>query len=303
MNNSALDLGRKILAELADIKRTIHDAIKIPHNKEIETNNGEDHTSSSQQQSSKPIVTEAESTPPVTSTKKADQKYNGLINWLTKWKVAMEYGGVAILAAYTVINYCMLRTSTGQLVVMQNQLFLQERPWLKISHTIIKPLTFDVTRQGGQMAIMTIQNIVENVGQTVALNVSTWEDVLPVDMASPTPALLRQAEVCESKRQGVITGYTVFPHDPFTEQQTVGPSMAEIAKVERHDNGMASFVLVGCVSYGSSLEPMNGRRHETQFMYFLGKSDVEGGMETLVNPHGVADRLVLFKAPLILAAD
>ena len=68
------------------------------------------------------------------------------------------------------------------LEIARKQIEVSERPWVKVSHRIISPLTFDVGgRVAGNVAMTTIEDTFENVGQTVALNVLSWEDVMPRD--------------------------------------------------------------------------------------------------------------------------
>lgn len=303
MNNSGLDIGRKILSELAEIKRILHDAIKIPRHETVKARDAHGHTKDSQYEPPIAPVSDPKATVAIPTACKTNYKHNKLIEWLTQWKIAMEWGGVAILAAYTGINYCMLRTSTAALEVTHQQLILQERPWIKVTHRIVRPLAFNVRRNGGPMAVMTIDNVLDNVGQSVALNVFTWEALLPVDTTDLTQATTTLRQTCESRRRPKQdAGYTVFPRDPFVDESTIGPSMADIARTERRDVGVA-FVLVGCVSYRFPFEPVDALRHQTQFMYFLGALDSDGGMETFVKPQGVADKLVLFKSPFFFTAD
>jgi hypothetical protein len=71
----------------------------------------------------------------------------------------MEALGAATIAQNQVL--------ANQLTTMQNGQIVQERPWIKVGHGISAPLTFDVEgRIGSPMATMTIQDTIENVGQT-----------------------------------------------------------------------------------------------------------------------------------------
>ncbi|HEY2118008.1 MAG TPA: hypothetical protein VGH37_02385 [Candidatus Acidoferrum sp.] len=56
-----------------------------------------------------------------------------------------------------------------------------QRPWVKIKHRIVKSLTFNVAGNGGPVDSMTVEDTIENVGQSIALNVFSWEDVFPID--------------------------------------------------------------------------------------------------------------------------
>src|SRR5258708_4553701 len=61
----------------------------------------------------------------------------------------------------------------------------RQRPWLKVNHRIVTPLTFGVDGNGGKIAKMVLEDTFENVGQGVALDVFSREDVVPIEMRSP----------------------------------------------------------------------------------------------------------------------
>src|ERR1700682_502177 len=61
-----------------------------------------------------------------------------------------------------------------------DMLVLGQRPWVKIKHRIVSPLTFNVASEDGLIASMTVETTMENVGQSVALNLLQWEDIFPV---------------------------------------------------------------------------------------------------------------------------
>jgi hypothetical protein len=77
-----------------------------------------------------------------------------------------------------------------------NEFQASQRPWVKIKHRITSPLTFNVERNGGPTAIMTLEDTLENVGPSVAVNVLNWEDVIALDTNSlnPDTARARQKE-------------------------------------------------------------------------------------------------------------
>jgi hypothetical protein len=194
-----------------------------------------------------------------------------------------------------------------------NQLVLTERPWVKIKQRIISPLTFNLggRASGIPVAMIKIEDTIENVGATVAVNVLSWEDVIPVDLDhSIRTARARQREYCDAQRhpnpQG-LSGYTLFPHDPSIGQSTVGPQMPNVAAAtirnESGLNGKVAFVLVGCVWYRSSFEPATNPTHQTRFMYWLGKPLDSGGFQPFVIPSGVASELRLIYMPDGFTAD
>jgi len=184
-----------------------------------------------------------------------------------------------------------------------DQLVLGERPWVKIKHRIVTPLTFDIggRASGIPVALMTIEDTIENVGQTVAINVLSWEDVIPADPDhSIRTARARQKEYCDANRHPDprgLSGSTLFPHDPSIQQSIVGPQMPKVAEATIRNgpglNGKVAFVLVGCVFYRSSFEPRSRPTHQTRFIYWLGVPYSEGGFQPYVIPSGVAAELRL----------
>jgi hypothetical protein len=191
----------------------------------------------------------------------------------------------------------------------KGSLVLAERPWVKIKHRIIEPLTFN---QAGPVAKIVIEDTLENVGPTVALNVLSWEEVIPID-AGAFPfhrARLRQSEYCDANRHPdprQLQGYMLFPHDPQVQNSIVGPTMETVMKAAAASPGSLSgkvgFMLVGCVFYRSSFEPASNPTHQTRFVYLLGKVVPPGFLNQYVIPSGVASELQLIAMPDGFSAD
>jgi hypothetical protein len=158
---------------------------------------------------------------------------------------------------------------------------------------------------------MVVEDTLENVGQSIALHVFSWEDVIPMDsIGGIETARARQSEWCEANRHrnsGGLSGYVLFPKEPFVQNSAMGPFMDAVTKAADSSTGdlrgKAGFVLVGCVVYRSSFEPPTAPAHETKFIYWLGARDQEGGIQPYVNPIGVADSLRLITFPDGFSAD
>jgi hypothetical protein len=222
-----------------------------------------------------------------------------------------------VLAAAAIYQFTIMRgqldTMRGQLGEMQKQTVLTERPWVKIKQRIINPLTFNVggRASGIPIAMMTVEDTIENIGPTVAVDVLSWEGVIPVDLNhSISTARARQKEYCDANRHPDpkgLSGYTLFPHDPSVEQSTVGPQMPSVKAATIRDesglNGKAAFVLVGCVFYRASFEDKSAPTHQTRFVYWLGVPQEGGGFQPYVVPTGVATELRLIAMPDGFTAD
>lgn len=197
------------------------------------------------------------------------------------------------------------------------QLVLSERPWLRIKHRIVNPLTFNVDTYNGPTAIVTLEDTIENIGQSVAVNVLHWEDIVPLDPDTwgTETARARQKQYCDTNRhpakQG-LQGFTMFPHDPSVSNSTVGVAMDKVRAAELHDrpsrpsirippnsslDGTVGFVIVGCVFYRASFEPEDRPTHQTRFMYRLAVPHGEMTFYPWVSPVGVASSLQLLAIP------
>lgn len=129
-------------------------------------------------------------------------------HWIDYVTVSLELLGLAMLcvyAAYTIKIYRATKQSadaaTSAAKTAGDSLILAQRPWIKIKHRIVRPLTFNEPRWKGPVALMVIEDTLENVGQSVALNVSSWEDVIPIDSTgSMDAARARQSQWCEANR-------------------------------------------------------------------------------------------------------
>ena len=197
--------------------------------------------------------------------------------------------------------------------IASDQLVLSERPWVKIKHRIANPLTFNVggRASGKDVASIIIEDTLENVGQTAALNVFSWEDIIPLDSDfTRRTAQARQEEWCGANRHrppsGGLSGFTLFPHDPMVQQSTVGPTMETVTRAATNSpkgiEGKVGFVLVGCVAYRSSFEPQTNPAHETWFVYYLAVPDGPAFNPYIV-PRGIADSLRLVVIPDGFRAD
>jgi hypothetical protein len=194
-----------------------------------------------------------------------------------------------------------------------SQLVLTQRPWIKITHRILSPLTFNVPGNGGQIDSMAVEDTLENVGNSVALHIFSWEDVIPIDEDySLRTARARQDEWCNSNRHrdtSEHSGYVLFPKDSFRQTSQIGGEMQTVnrmAKLNKIVPGKVGFVLVGCVAYRSSFEPETAPAHETKFIYRLAERPhgaIEGPVQPFVVPTGVAGKLQLVAFPDGFSAD
>jgi hypothetical protein len=252
-------------------------------------------------------------------------------SWWSRNKRWIETGGVIaaiILAALTYLTLQEIRRQTPSARksadaaksasdTAATSLKVSNRPWVKITHRIVKPLTFGFIGAAGPAATMTVEDTLENVGPTVALNVLSWEDVIPNDyedtpshfrIPSNRSANTRRDEWCGANRnseQSRTVGNILFPRTPVSQLSGMGSLMSKIqAAMQRSPiKGKVSFVMVGCVCYRSSFEDPKQPNHQTRFIYELGIPQSWGGWMPFIIPSGMASNLRLIADFQTFTAD
>jgi hypothetical protein len=186
-----------------------------------------------------------------------------------------------------------------------------QRPWVKITHRIVQPLTFDQPAWQGPVARMEVEGTLENVGPTVALDVLAWAEIIPIDSDfSWRSAITRQKQWCDANRHPDphgLSGVMLFPHDPFPLREVLGQKMEVVNRAARASpkglEGKVAFVMVGCVSYRVPFEQKRAQRHETKFVYELGKLSPDGALNPWVEPTGAHSELQLVNGLEGFSAD
>jgi hypothetical protein len=243
-----------------------------------------------------------------------------------KWKFELVGGVIALLLLVAnIITLCEIRKQTPKIAesadaakhaanTARDAFVVGSRPWVKISLGISKPITFNFHAPGGTIYTGEIGSELENVGQTVALHVLEWEDVIPMDAGGRTDtAQKRLTQYCDFHRHGTdgVPGYAIFPHDKLPGGSGFGDVMSRldpyIIREKSILNGKIAFVLVGCVWYRSPLESASAPTHQTRFMYVLGvpvqSPFGEGPSQPYILPSGTADNLRIVSPPLMFSVD
>jgi len=218
-------------------------------------------------------------------------------------------GSISALAtvAIVVLTIFYVRYSKRQWETMEKQLLLSERPWVKFKPRILT-VVFNSKFFQFESATVTIEDTFENVGPTVALNVTSWEDVFPLDATFYQTAMARQKELCDANRHPDPKrnlGYSLFPKDPFINRSIVGPPMKLVtqAAVATPQGPRVGLVLVGCVSYRAPFEAIDMPRHQTRFVYLLGRRGIDGIFNSYVEPTGEVSGLEVASLPDGFSAD
>ena len=248
----------------------------------------------------------------------ADPKHANAITALVTFVIALT--GI-FYTIYSRLQWIANTDSVGsgrQSEITARDALVRAKP-IEVKHRIVSPLNFDFVGASGPASKMVVEDTIETVGNGVALNVISWEDVIPVDPdISATSARKRQAEWCNAnkrfdpKSRTSLNGYVLFPHDPAVQNSGMGTSISTIQKAVEANNaspllshgpkpsplaGKVAFVMIGCVVYRSPLDPDGTRPYMTGFLYHLGEPQGWGGIQPFVTPKGTADKLQLEKFP------
>jgi len=170
------------------------------------------------------------------------------------------------------------KTMQQQLTLSNDQLKLSHRPWISPVHEIITPLTFD-----DRGATLTMTQTLFNVGNSVALNVSSWADMFPFEWTAGYPqASSRQKQWCDANRHPnpkSTSGYVMFPNQTVDGKVIVGLTKKQILEaksfIKPNRPKAINLVIVGCIHYRSSFEPSEAPTHQTRFTYLLSTSPTE----------------------------
>jgi hypothetical protein len=196
-------------------------------------------------------------------------------------------------------------------VVAEQALILSERPWILATYSIAQPLTFG---EDGKVRLE-LNEILENVGNSVALDVSSQLDIVPLAPERGKfwqPALSRQKEFCDGDRHPhpqEVPGDVLFPNRKQGRPMVMGMGKERIEEVlslthpGTDGQKVIGFAVVGCVSYRASFEPWGSTRHQTRVMYDLAKLVETGGIRSHVVPSGIHQELQLWQTNWGNSAD
>ena len=184
--------------------------------------------------------------------------------------------------------------------VAQKTLETTECPWIKASLDITVPLTL-----GSADGQMTVTESLENFGHSPAMEVFSWEDIVPYPLEN---AFALQKKMCDMRRyrnEDLMSGYILFPTQRIVRSSDIGDPTALLKSAQPINPNERplrfAFAVVGCVDYRFSFEVPGGRRHETRFMYLLGKP--KGGAIQPYVASGVHPELTLNQLPIGNTAD
>jgi hypothetical protein len=178
----------------------------------------------------------------------------------------------AVIAAATIIyayfTWGLWGVTEKAAITAERQLNYSERPWVSAKLQVVGPLIFDDPTTIQKATTLHLIVTLKNVGHSVALGVNDWEDIVPIAFIDNwEPAFARQRQYCDSARtQQERPGNPMFPDVEETHGSTVGPAHSIVDSLRLHENGLITFILVGCVDYRSTLDTIH---HQTRFAYIL----------------------------------
>ena len=187
-------------------------------------------------------------------------------------------GATIAIAAFT---YELAYISGRQWQTMNQQLDLEQRPWLSADVKILGPLTFDATGNGNMLVSIAIENTGHSPAsyafdETRFVPMGVKRDQTDKGKGFSTPkeadricnTLKQRAENPTNKANAV--GYTLFPNRVAVRIQPLQLHSADIKEAlaySRPFQGNANYIMpiiVGCIDYGFVFEQ---GRHQTQFSW------------------------------------
>jgi hypothetical protein len=195
-------------------------------------------------------------------------------------------------------------------------LMLTHRPWVMVTHQIVEPskplepLRFTESDTGDVRAWLLLNEVLENIGHSVAVDVVSWSEVIPGDPQGFQSALARRKRRCDELRHPhakTSPGSVLFPEhkDPPAGKLLVtkdGAIRRAISLAHPQLEGHINLVVVGCISYRASFEAPDVPRHQTRFIYVLGHPE-KGRLFAALKPSGKIMGIGLVPIPEATTAD
>lgn len=187
-----------------------------------------------------------------------------VIQYMTEHHGFMTFLATATIAwlTWTYVDY-----SGRQWQTMQQQLELSQRPWISPTHALTTPLVIDNT--GG--VSLTLRELLENTGESVALDVSSWADMFHFTWATGwTQAQRRQKQWCDANRHPnpkSSLGDVIFPKKNVLRNVSFGLTPKQVLEIKPAKSD--TLIIVGCIYYRSSFKPRASPTHQTRFAYFI----------------------------------
>jgi hypothetical protein len=183
------------------------------------------------------------------------------------------------------------------------------RPWVSVEPSLTQPVTFD---EKGNLPLE-IDLGVKNVGNAVALDTRTWADMFILDPdGQDTIARQKQGEQCEIYRFPTYSaqdspGITLYPgletvHLSINVGKWAKEIRRELARALPSHKGKVGFAIAGCVSYRAAFEDHQTSRHQTRFLYYLGRRE-NGESDYFMKPQGSPEDIVLLPMTYGNSAD
>ncbi len=158
----------------------------------------------------------------------------------------------------------------AQLVAVQKQTEVSERPWLSVEVTSENGMQF----VNGEQAVVALKLTIKNVGKSIAKQVQADAKLFPTSAGMPfaLDAATHQRELCDHPTIAPLGTFDVFPTDHPVERvldiSAIPPTIAaaQLVIAGTSPRRFVGFYVVGCVSYRYSF---GTEFHQTRFAYHL----------------------------------
>jgi hypothetical protein len=224
---------------------------------------------------------------------------------------AMNTEKLALIAQEQMVVSRDLAEATKSAAATADQtLLLAHRPWVMVTHQMVElpdpfePLDFTESDTGDVQARLLLDEILENIGRSVAVDVVSWSEVIPGDPFGFQSALARRKRQCDELRRPdaqASPGSVLFPQRQYSPVGKLlvtkdGALRRAVSLDHPAFDGAVNLVVVGCISYRAPFEAPHVPRHQTRFMYVLGHPE-KGRVFTPLKPFGPVTGLGLVPIP------
>jgi hypothetical protein len=171
------------------------------------------------------------------------------------------------------------REMTRATKIATEQFEISQRPWVSVTR-LPQLVQFNATG-----AILSCVYKLENVGGSVAWNISIWTDLVP-EGKDWRPILDRlQGVMRDPKNQKSDYGYVLFPKESMKQHQPTILRRQDLDDAINKDvfkgTGKVGFKLVGCIDYRSHVST---KHYQTTFVDLVGYPDPRGTINGAFDP-------------------
>jgi hypothetical protein len=199
--------------------------------------------------------------------------------WDRQLAVARKLNRITLLAGLAALAglYVLYLQADAAKIAAQaalGQFHVSLRPWISPTHKIHDD-RLTVSKDGGIQIYL--DTTVENVGQSIAMDLSSWNDMLILDATmDKEAAIVRLKQQCDANLHPDPKSRPIqevlFPKQTMSMPPShIGLTKKQLseAKFRNGEVKIIGLAIIGCISYRASFESPESLRHQTRFIYQL----------------------------------